>query len=37
MSVEDKLQLKDFAGLTTDAQLASLASRFEPTTILRRG
>jgi predicted alpha/beta-hydrolase family hydrolase len=38
MSGEDKLRrLKDLAGLTTDAHLASLASRFEPTIILRRG
>jgi hypothetical protein len=36
--IEDKLrQLKGLAGLTTDAHLASLASRFEPTRILPRG
>jgi restriction system protein len=36
--IEEKLrELKDLAGLTTDAHLASLASRFEPETILHRG
>jgi len=34
--IEDKFP-KGLAGLTTDAHLASLDSRFEPTTILRRG
>jgi hypothetical protein len=36
--IEDKFtQLKNLAGLLTDAHLALLASRFEPTIILRRG
>jgi hypothetical protein len=38
MSVEDKFtQLKNLARLLTDAHLALLASRFEPTIILGRG
>jgi len=36
--IEEKFrELTDLAGLTTDAHLASLASRFEPATIFRRG